>query len=136
MMIYKILLIVLLIYLLYYIIKKYLESYNSTEGIELFYDSDNNYYDLLLTDENNIIYRLISLSQLNAIYIKKILQYMLTNHNTNLEILFKNMDDSINDITNIINYLKINETYVPFNDVLFAITELTLMHLLLPFKIC
>jgi hypothetical protein len=78
------------------------------------------YYKIVLID-NNIRYNLISLSQLSHLYIKKVLQYLITDNNTNLDLLLKN--NNIDDIAKLIHSLENKKKYIPNNDIIFAIKE-------------
>lgn len=114
-MMYKIFFVILILYLLYKIFKKYEETFDST-------DSDI-FFKLILTDDKNIRYQLVTFSQLQTVYQTQLLLHANSNNNNNLDLLFQNSDKTIDDLKNILLYINKKMRYTPLNDILLAIKE-------------
>ena len=127
----KIVLLIFLLFLFFILRRNSLlaESFDSIDPIE----QSNNYYKLIFTDDKNIRYQIVSLSQISNLYKNYILHHAAVNNKTKIDSLLKNFDDSINDMNGLMKNIKDNNNvkYIPRNDILFAVKEFDVYNTLL-----
>jgi hypothetical protein len=125
-MIYKVIFFLIILYLLFKVFKKYKETFDTT--------NNDIFFKLVLTDDKNVRYQLVTFSQLETLYQTQVLLNANTNDNSNMDFLFQNSDKSIDDLKNILVNINKKKRYTPFNDVLLAIKESDIQNSLINFN--